>query len=121
MRKTASYLSRLFAVIAVTLAMATSGFAHRVAAHEMDPALIAFVQAGGSLNELCGDLTDTQHNDGQLCEACRLYASISVPPVAFSVAAILNGRMIALTAAAVDIPITAVIDQSRPVRAPPVV
>ncbi|WP_299954012.1 hypothetical protein [uncultured Roseobacter sp.] len=74
---------RLFAKLCVTatllLAMTAVGFAHRSSQPPMDPDLLAFLDAGGTLEELCG-LTGDAPGPSQNCEACRLVDTVVCPP-----------------------------------------
>lgn len=113
-------LSRLFAIIAISVAMASSGFAHRIAPQDVDPDLIAFVQAGGSLQDLCAERDDAGFGGAQSCEACRLYATALVPPAASVCLTDLEGGKTAQLIVPIDNQSAFEIDPSRPARAPPV-
>ena len=63
------------------LALAT-GMAARPVPSEMDLRLDAWVMAGGSLDDLCGD-HGTGHKDGH-CPLCNLAAPTGLPPVTLS-------------------------------------
>ena len=71
--------SRSFVLIAVCIALTATGFAHRSAALPMDADLLAYVQAGGTLSELCGDLDENGMPVAQTCEACLLVAAALLP------------------------------------------
>ncbi|MEP2641798.1 hypothetical protein [Roseobacter sp.] len=59
--------------------MATIGFAHRTSAPSMNPDLLAYLDAGGTLDDLCGLAGDTQNGAGQNCDACRLGDTLMCP------------------------------------------
>lgn len=66
---------RIFAVLAaVCIALASVASANRMALPaDHDPALVAYVQAGGSLHDLCLPDEGTGHSDHD-CPFCRLLA-----------------------------------------------
>lgn len=103
------------------LAMATSGFAHRIVAQDIDPDLRAFIQVGGSINDLCGALDGSDHMGSQTCEACLLIAGAFIPPTDFICAMLLGQQAIAPIVARVDPQPSSEIDLSRPVRGPPAI
>ncbi|PJI92480.1 hypothetical protein BC777_1332 [Yoonia maricola] len=112
--------ARLFVILAIAVAMTGSGFGHRVAASEADESLLAYVAAGGALDDLCG-----QGGFGaggyDTCDACRLMDGAVVPVSGTAGlpainASLLQGQIIAAVA-----PTAQVINLSCPVRAPPVV
>ena len=72
MRSIGFHKFRLLVVFALFCALANSGFAHRFVSQPFNPALAAFVNAGGSLDDICGDTEGSSHGNAQTCEACRL-------------------------------------------------
>jgi hypothetical protein len=73
MRSYGSHKSMLLVVLALLCAMASSGFAHRFVGQPVDPALAAYIAAGGSLDDICGHAGGTTHHQStQTCDACRL-------------------------------------------------
>lgn len=74
---------RVFAKLCVTatllVAMMAVGFAHRSSQPPLDPDLRAFLEAGGTLEELCG-LAGDAPGASQNCEACRLVDTVACPP-----------------------------------------
>lgn len=59
------------------VALATSGFAHRIASPD-EQAAIAYAQAYGvDVSEICGGPGETSGGKG--CDACRLHAVTSLP------------------------------------------
>ena len=73
-----SVLARLTLVLALGTALAAAGPAHR----GMDPAddggLAAYLAAGGSLSDICGDVDGHGAVD---CPACHLVKAMDLPPV----------------------------------------
>ncbi|MEM8690513.1 MAG: hypothetical protein AAGG57_01390 [Pseudomonadota bacterium] len=69
--------SRLVIVVALMLAMASSAVAHRLAMPAPDPAAEAFLMAGGSWADVCGDAAPL-HEVYELCETCRLVEDIAL-------------------------------------------
>jgi hypothetical protein len=79
--------SRLILVVALGVAMAAVGFAHRDltgdAGRSVNPDYTAYLAAGGSAEDLCAnDAHDggADHDSAATgCEACRLVASVLLP------------------------------------------
>jgi len=72
-----SLVARFCLVLALLVALGASGFAHRAATPAPDEALLAYVQAGGSLSEICADEFEGGH--AEKCDACRLADCAAVP------------------------------------------
>ncbi|MFV1599033.1 MULTISPECIES: DUF2946 family protein [unclassified Phaeobacter] len=79
MRFAVHILPRLTMMLALVLAMVGTGFAHRYDRTVHSPDYAAFVAAGGTLSDLCGDSTDPDHGARAKCEACRLTAAALMP------------------------------------------
>lgn len=115
-----SSFARLAVVFALAIAMASSGFAHRSASVPIDEGLLIYVEAGGSLTDLCGDLGSDGAAAGQTCDACRLVDAATVYAVIAGCHTILGAQLaVVLTPPPLFVPLKAD-DPSRPVRAPPV-
>lgn len=71
---------RLLVGCLLVVAMASASFAHAVMSRTTSPELSAYLAAGGSLAEICGDLEDRESHSGSKCEACRLIEVAAVPP-----------------------------------------
>lgn len=113
--------ARLTLVFALFVAMAGSGFAHRFATGGAQEALNAYLSAGGSYQDICGDGDTGRHEAGQTCDACRLVDSVALPPFS-GTCAVPDGPMRAKGPAFAALPPHSVaVDPSRPVRAPPAV
>lgn len=114
----ARHIARLCLVLSLFGALAASGFAHRAMGQEMDVDLLAYVQAGGSLADICGD--GAEHGMGGKCDACRLVDNVAAPDTAAQ-----PGRESAPVAVAnwtvAEVLRGFVGDPSRPARAPPLV
>ncbi|MEP3332523.1 hypothetical protein [Sedimentitalea sp.] len=120
MQRTGLNRSKLFVVLALICALAGSGFAHRIAAPLTDPSLATYVQAGGSIADLCGDFGGQSHDVINNCEACRL-ANSAVLAEHDAVAIAVFGKRTTLDVLQHQShPETARLDLSRPVRGPPV-
>lgn len=64
-------------VVLIVVALATSGFAHRLSA-PADPDALAFQAIfGSSFSDICGDSDET--GTEQPCDACRLHACMELP------------------------------------------
>lgn len=110
--------ARLFVVFALTIAMATSGFAHKVVTGQFDESIQDYVAAGGSLDDLCGELGLTT---GQSCDACRLVDQVDVPTAQDVFRGCIDVTVASRSVAAQRLVVPSVTDPARPVRAPPVV
>lgn len=71
--------SKLMVVFALICAMATTSFAHRFVSQSLDPALAAYVAAGGSVEDICGYTEGSSHQNVPSCEACRLVNAAVLP------------------------------------------
>jgi len=75
--------SRLILVVALGVAMAALGFAHRDPGRTVNPDYTAYLAAGGSADDLCADDIHeggSEHDSAATgCEACRLVASVLLP------------------------------------------
>ena len=89
-RSSMGHFSRVILVVALSVALAAVGFAHRdMARHagdagrSVDPDYIAYLAAGGSADDLCDHATldgGADHDSAATgCEACRLVASVLLP------------------------------------------
>ncbi|ATG41659.1 hypothetical protein PhaeoP14_03627 (plasmid) [Phaeobacter piscinae] len=79
MRFAVHIFPRLAMILALVLALASTGFAHTIERAEDSPDYAAFVAAGGALSDLCGDSQDPGHGTLAQCEACRLVAAALIP------------------------------------------
>lgn len=68
----------LFAV--VTVALVTTGFAHRVSTTQ-DDALAYAIENGISLSDLCGGDLGSSMFVGAECQACQITGSANLPPL----------------------------------------
>lgn len=72
-------LMRLALVLTIACGLAATGFAHRVTAATDDPAVAAFLAAGGTLADLCGPAADDAATPRTGCPACQLVAIAALP------------------------------------------
>src|SRR6056297_2860840 len=79
MTRIAPTLMRYLTVLALLVAFATAGLSHRAASQLPDPDLVAYVQAGGVLSDICGDADGGAHPGASTCEACRLVGVAVLP------------------------------------------
>ncbi|MEP3687362.1 MAG: hypothetical protein ABJN05_09735 [Sulfitobacter dubius] len=74
---------RVTLTLLLVLAFASLPFAHRSTAQtQQDPAFIAFIQAGGTLSDLCDGPLDGQGHAALDCEACRIVSALMLPTLA---------------------------------------
>lgn len=106
-------------VVLLTVALATSGFAHRVSSPSENAALEFVTLFGGDASSICGGSGDA--NDTQECEACRLHAGLALPapPLAASVAELSFSPPEWVAQSHVLETLSA--EATRPARAPPIV
>lgn len=77
-----TFQTRLTAAL-LALALAVLGFGHRLApAAPMDPMLAAYMQMGGSLDNLCIEGDDAPHGMAQDCPVCTLVHGMALLPEA---------------------------------------
>ncbi|MEL6685388.1 MAG: hypothetical protein AAFN63_00920 [Pseudomonadota bacterium] len=77
MRPLITSVMRFFVVLTIAVAMTGSSLAHRVAPADLDETMLAYVAAGGALEDLCGQPGFAQAS--QTCDACRLVDGAVVP------------------------------------------
>ena len=120
MRYLPTSIARLFVVLALAVAMTGLSFAHRVAPADVDDSLLAYVAAGGALDDLCGQ-PGFGAGGGETCDACRLVDGAVVPAnVTVRLSEIdANWHQRPRTKPALRVAQTA--NPACPVRAPPVV
>ena len=119
MRLRSIHWSKLLIVFALACAMASFGFAHRFASERGDPALDAYLAAGGSLEDLCIYTEGSSHKDPQTCAACRLVSAIALPDVVLTFGKTLSRRAaVVLPRRTIDLQPTRR-DLSRAARGPP--
>ncbi|WP_339636245.1 hypothetical protein [uncultured Sulfitobacter sp.] len=71
---------RVGLTLLLVLALASLPFAHRATAQvQQDPAFIAFIQAGGTLNDLCDGPLESHYHAALDCEACRIANAVILP------------------------------------------
>ncbi|WP_108815221.1 hypothetical protein [Loktanella sp. Alg231-35] len=119
MRILTTTFAKLCLVVALLVALASTGFAHRVIPVDVDRDLLEYLVAGGSLDEVCGDASGD--HVGQSCDACRLVDSASVPTAAAHASRVSLGGAAAMPVLGGICHLGGAADPSRPVRAPPVV
>ncbi|MEP2640751.1 hypothetical protein [Roseobacter sp.] len=106
-------------LLIASLAMSAAAFAHRVADPAPSPDLLAYLDIGGTLEDLCGD-TGPSHLTSA-CDACRIMANALAPMGARPLHRPQNGRVsvwVRPIAQAMHAPHPPV---SPPSRAPPAV
>ena len=72
-------LHRVALLVALTVALVATGFAHRMPSAE-DEALTFALQNGVSLGDFCGDLGKATHA-GAECQACQITGAADLPPL----------------------------------------
>ena len=116
MTSTRALIARLTLVLALMIAMASSGLAHRFVPEQANETLTAYLAAGGSYADICGDV---EQGAMQSCDACRLVDTAclaGVDPSSLSPNAYYGGTGFAQTHVEPSLP---AFDPVRAVRAPP--
>lgn len=76
-------LHRIALLIALTIALVGTGFAHRLSLQ--DDELLAFVLAtGATAADICDDATPGDDHRGPSCLACQIAGGADLPPIAGS-------------------------------------
>ena len=76
MRHLSFHNFRLLLVFALFGALASASFSHRIHTQPLTPELQAYMLAGGSLSDICGDVENgSEHAISQTCEFCLLVSS----------------------------------------------
>lgn len=114
-----SLFSRFFTSCALIIALAASGFAHASPRMASSPELLAYVAAGGSLDDLCGTVGEQDGAQTQKCEACRLIGAVVLPRDCHGVPILLSDQALKLSFVAKRVNHTRPLDPSRLTRAPP--
>ena len=120
MRYLAHQFSRFFLTFAILIAMAGTGFAHRVAPPDVDDSLLAYVAAGGAFEDICSDAGEWDAGGGH-CDACRLVHGAVLPPVAAQPPFDVGAIVLQVRHTVVLAPISHSANPACPVRAPPMV
>lgn len=116
-RMTATILRQMLLLVVLTVALAATGFAHRVPALD-DVALQAYVLAGG---DLCGDADGDGLPDHGKCPACQIVGSADLRPVSASIRDADLILVATILAQRESRAIRVVLDPAHGMRAPPLV
>jgi len=120
MRYLINQFTKLCLTFVVLIAMTGSGFAHRVAAPDLDESLLAYVQAGGALEDICGGAGSGEGNS-QACDACRLVDGAVVPFIEKAATSQISSSAFQTQIVSQFVVIAQTINPSCPARAPPAV
>ncbi|MCR8726632.1 hypothetical protein [Frigidibacter sp. ROC022] len=119
MRRLLPLFPRLALVIVLSGALAGIGFAHRLGSQAFNPAVLAYVQAGGSLADICGGFGDSSVKSGRSCDACRLVHAVALPEIERVCLDFYRSPIGRISAPRVQAEPSVWRDLSHPVRAPP--
>lgn len=105
------------------VALVLVGFGHRAQAapDPADPALAAYIAAGGQLSDLCGGLEEDGTTAGVDCPACLITSGFALPDVAQDPTAAPARYILQPVAGDQSVITTYTLDLARASRAPPVV
>ncbi|MEM6354137.1 MAG: hypothetical protein AAF844_00445 [Pseudomonadota bacterium] len=65
-------LSRLIAIVAMAASLSALAYAHRAIPAPLPSDVVAYLQAGGSLSDICGLAQDDGAERPAACDACRI-------------------------------------------------
>ncbi|MCB6178979.1 hypothetical protein LHP98_12680 [Rhodobacter sp. Har01] len=111
-------LHRLLMLVALTVALAATGFAHRMPTPDQ-AALDAFLLAGGELSDLCGDADGDGLPDHPGCQACQIAGAADLPAPLTSARKADLVFVAEVVAPRESRAVRAVLDPARGLRAPP--
>lgn len=114
-----SFFFRFLTSCALIIALAASGFAHASPRMAFSADLLAYVAAGGSLDDLCGTAGEQDGARTQKCEACRLVGVAILPRDCHGIPVRLSDQTFKLSFVAKRLHQTRPLDPSRLTRAPP--
>jgi hypothetical protein len=119
MRRNFGIILRLFTTFMLLLALGAAGTATPVRQPVLTDDVIAYLTAGGSFSDLCGNTTDPSKATGGHCPACHLIAVAVLPAVTIGAPQMLDGDFARLTVVAQNIRNAQTLDPARLSRAPP--
>ena len=112
-------LSRLAALCLLTLALVTTGFAHRAPSEQDNALQSAWAMAGGNWSGICGEATGDGQRTHVKCPACQITVGADLPPAPAGVQKAAP-RLLAMLAVPVSAtPVRPVLDPAHGSRAPP--
>lgn len=112
-------LSRLAALCLLTLALVTTGFAHRAPSAQDSALQSAWAMAGGNWSGICGEATGDGQRTHVKCPACQITGGADLPPAPAGVQKTAP-RLLAVLAVPVSAtPVRPVLDPAHGSRAPP--
>ena len=118
MRHKFGIVSRLLTTLALLLALGVAGLFTPAKQPVLTDDVIAYLAAGGSFADLCGDTTDPSRI-GAHCPACHLIAFAVLPAAQVAAPQILAADYQRLVAVAQNIAHAQALDPVRLSRAPP--
>lgn len=112
-------LSRLAALCLLTLALVTTGLAHRAPSAQDDALQSAWMLAGGNWSGICGEATTDGQRSHVKCPACQITGGADLPPAPATMHRAAPRLLAVLAAPASEIPVRPVLDPAHGSRAPP--
>ncbi|MCG3267772.1 hypothetical protein [Yoonia sp. I 8.24] len=119
MRRGFDIISRLLTTFVLLLALGAGGLSAPVKQPTLTDDVIAYLAAGGSFSDLCGNTTDPSKASGGHCPACHLIAAAVLPDALTSAPITLPGDYTRLVATAQNMRNAQSLDPARLSRAPP--
>ncbi len=114
----AKSVRRLLLLAALAVALVATGFANRVPATG-DDAVLAYVLAGGTLSDICGDADGDGLPDHGDCPACHIVGAAALPSADLGLRDADLIFVAAIVAPRESRAVRAVLDPARGLRAPP--
>jgi hypothetical protein len=119
MRSRFGTISRLVTTFVLFVALGAAGMSAPIKQPAPTDDVLAYLAAGGSFADLCGDTTDPSKATVAHCPSCHLLTAAVLPDVHLGPAIELPGDYTRLVAVAQNIRITQALDPACLSRAPP--
>lgn len=111
-------LHRTLLLVALTIALVGTGFAHRVTAAE-DQALAFVLATGATAADICDDATPGDDHRGPSCLACQIAGGADLPPVIGAVRPLDVANVARIAVADKVVPLRHRLDHAHAAQAPP--
>jgi hypothetical protein len=119
MRQKFNIVSRLLTTLVLFVALGAAGLSAPAKQPVLTDDVIAYLAAGGSFSDLCGDTTDPSKISATHCPACHLAAVAVLSTVTFGAQEMLARDHAQMVVVAQNIRNAQTLDSARLSRAPP--
>lgn len=113
-------LHRIALLVAFTVALVGTGFAHRLAPTE-DQVLAFVLATGATAADICDDATPGDNHQGPSCLACQIAGGADLPPVSGALRSMDLGRAERIAVVQESVRIRRSLDHSHAPQGPPAV